>query len=79
MKNKISTLIVFLSLIIFASCKKSYQCDCSNYTVKTNGQTQYVSTKSNTYKERKRADAQSACVAKSMTTTSDITTCTIIN
>ncbi len=59
--------IIFLgitSLIIFSSCKKSYQCDCSQ-------------SKSVTYKERKRENATAACKAKAKTTTGE--DCRIIN
>ena len=72
MKNVV-LLISFLSF--FASCKKSYQCDCSTY----DAQGYYISTKSNTYKEKDRERAQTACTAKSNITQVETIKCVIVN
>lgn len=65
----------FFFLSLFVSCKKSYQCDCSTY----DSQGYYLSTKSNTYKEKDRETAQAACTAKSNVTQTETVKCVIIN
>ena len=68
--------ILILGGLAFSSCKKSYQCDCSHSDAMGN-YTGY--TESNTYKERKRATAQTACEAKSSVSATDIKKCAIVN
>jgi len=65
----------FLLLSFLISCKKSYQCDCSTY----DAQGYYLSTKSNTYKEKDRETAQAACLAKSNATQVETVKCVIVN
>jgi len=71
--KKIVLSFFFLSFLI--SCKKSYQCDCSAY----DAQGYYKSTKSNTYKEKNRETAQTACLAKSNVTQVETVKCVIVN
>lgn len=61
-KNILLTVIVLI--LIVSSCKKSYQCDCSQ-------------SDSVTYKERNREDAIVACKAKAKVSTGE--ECRIIN
>jgi uncharacterized protein YxeA len=73
MMKKVVLLFMFLS--IFVSCNKSYQCDCSTY----DAQGYYISTKTNTYKEKNRERAQTACTAKSNVTQVETIKCVIVN
>jgi hypothetical protein len=74
MKKKVYIPIV-ISVLAMTSCKKNYQCDCNRYDSSGN----YIKTTSNTYKERKRTDAQAACAAKSSVTAAETVNCVIIN
>lgn len=62
--NKVVLLTVTALIVITSSCKKSFQCDCSQ-------------SDSVTYKERNREDAITACKAKAKTSTGE--ECRIIN
>lgn len=74
MKKNIAFSLVIIGFTLL-SCKKSYQCDCNSYD--SNGN--YQRTSSNTYNERKREDAQAACVAKSFATQAETVRCVITN
>lgn len=73
MMKKVVLLITFF--FFFVSCKKSYQCDCSTY----DAQGYYISTKTNTYKEKNRERAQTACIAKSNVAQVETIKCVIVN
>lgn len=73
MKN---LLYISFLLISLSSCKKNFRCECTLTNTATGS---YINTESNTYKERKREDAQSACVAKSNTDPSTTKKCVIVN
>ncbi len=74
MRKSIFILSVFTSVFTI-SCKKSYQCDCNIFDPQGN----YVKTESNTYKERKRETAQTACMAKTDVTANYPKKCTLAN
>lgn len=73
MKTILYTGLVLMSL---SSCKKNFRCEC---TLTKTSSGDYINTESNTYKERKREDAQSACTAKSSTDPSTTKKCVIVN
>lgn len=52
-------------LLILASCKKQYTCECTTTTFNSTTGATYYSKDRSTYKERTREKAQNACVAKS--------------
>jgi hypothetical protein len=73
---KFKSIVFFMFFIyFFVSCKKSFQCECSTY----DAQGYYLSTKTNTYKEKNREAAQTACVAKSNVTQIETVKCIIVN
>ena len=65
---KITTLIAALSVLSLCSCKKDYNCECTNTTLYPSGNSITGATQTITYTKIKKSEAKSICETSTIET-----------